>query len=456
MSRRVLLVDNDVDALGALASALRARGIRVANAGDAFDAVEQAFQSHPDVVLVDKRLDQEQDLTRAFEVVPELSDTPVLLLVGNTAHHELGPREVSRGDLDLVVSRIVEVSPRDARAPVLHELQGNLEQTPMTDVIQLLNMSRRSGVLSVNTSFGAGEVRLAGGEVVDAVFRQFEGEKAFFRMLGEREGRFAFSPGEPSFARRLTAPTSQLLMEAVRRIDEVGRKRRELSPSGEALRLDEGPELSLPPLSRELAARLQVPRFLDELLDDLPATDLSIFEALASFDAMGCLRRIPVDELNTPFAPSEQLPVLRSLATRLVRPGFAPPPRLVIATSARRLPALAHALRRITGTSAPPQPPPSVSLPRLLGTLRLGDGVEIAVLGLPIDEVFAPTWALALPGTAAVICLDDAEGPALLTHCEAVEVPLIDAESVMGSVDVAVPAQVAALLRSVLEVAAGV
>ena len=40
MSRRVLLVDTDVDALGALASALRARGILVANASDAFEAVE--------------------------------------------------------------------------------------------------------------------------------------------------------------------------------------------------------------------------------------------------------------------------------------------------------------------------------------------------------------------------------------------------------------------------------
>ena len=49
-------------------------------------------------------------------------------------------------------------------------------------------------------------MRLAEGEVVDAVYRRLEGEKAFYRMLGEREGRFAFSPGEPSAARRLTSP----------------------------------------------------------------------------------------------------------------------------------------------------------------------------------------------------------------------------------------------------------
>jgi hypothetical protein len=142
--------------------------------------------------------------------------------------------------------------------------------------------------------------------------------------------------------------------------------------------------------------------------------------------------------------------------TRLTRPGFAPPPRLVIAAGAKRMPALAYAVRRITDAAAPTEPLPAAPLPRLLGTLRLGDGIELALVGLPADETFAPTWALALPGAAAVVRLGDAEGAALPAYCEAVEVMLIDADGVMGEVDVAVPAQVAALVRSALEVAAGV
>ena len=120
------------------------------------------------------------------------------------------------------------------------------------------------------------------------------------------------------------------------------------------------------------------------------------------------------------------------------------------------MPALAYSIRRITDAVAPTETPPRAALPRPLGTLRLGDGVELALTGLPAEETFAPTWALALPGAAAVIRLHDAGGPALEAHCEAVEVMLIDAESVMGTVDVAVPLQVAALVRSALEVAAGV
>jgi len=148
--------------------------------------------------------------------------------------------------------------------------------------------------------------------------------------------------------------------------------------------------------------------------------------------------------------------VLRSLVTRLIRPGFTPPPRLVIAASVKRMPALAASIRRISDTVSPVESPLPTAVPRPLGTLRLGDGVELALTGLPTDDAFAPVWALALPGAAAVVRLNDAGGPALEAHCEAIEVMLIDAESVMGSIDVAVPGQVAALVRSVLEMAAGV
>jgi CheY-like chemotaxis protein len=463
MVRRVLLVDTDVDALGALASALRARGLQVANASDGFEAVEQAFQSRPDVVLVDGRLDDDQDLVRAFEVVPELADIPVLRLVRRDGMDQLGPDEVLRTDVDHVISRIALASPRVSHVTLDQELRGNIEQMPMVDLLQLLTMNRRSGVLGITTAHGAGEVRLNEGEVVDAVYRRLQGEKAFYRMLGERDGRFAFSPGTPAGARRLTSPTSQLLMEAMRQVDEVQHRRRELS--AEALRFDDGPgpadlPADLPAeraaVARDLAGLLALPRSLDDLLDDHPATDLAVLEALAALDGSGRLRRVPLADLTTPFAPPEQLPVLRSLVTRLTRAGFAPPPRLVIAAGVRRMASLAHAIRRITDALAPSEQLPSASLPRPLGTLRLGDGVDLALTGLPVDDAFTPTWTLALPGAAAVVRLAGAGGRALSAHCEAVEVMLIDAETLTTSLDTTIPSHVAGLVRSALEMAAGV
>jgi Domain of unknown function (DUF4388) len=529
VSRRVLLVDSDMDALGALASALRARGLTVNNANGAFEAVEQAFKRRPDVVLAARSIDEDGALVSAFAAVPDLADTPILYLVDGGSG-ELGPDDVLRTDVDHVFSRIAEASPRGSKPNILQEIRGDLQQVPLVDLLQLLAMNRRSGVLAITTKAGTGELRLAGGEVIDAVYRRLEGEKALYRLLGERDGHFAFSPGEPTSARRIMSPTSRLLMEALRQVDEVRRRRTELAPGGEAFVIDglarEEADLSVsqnsfvlssgvplgsatpagaapapssrsaprgksmpppPPTLRaaepspfrcqdgqndssgppedpeqraavaaKVEALLQMPHNLDELLDEVSAPDLLVLEVLTELAEAGRVRRMSLADLTTPFAPPEQLPVLRSLVTRLARPGFALPLHLVIAAGARRMTALSHAVRRIADAVVPAESPPRAAQPRPLGVVQLGDGVELALIGLPTDEMFTPTWPLALHGAAAVIRLADASGDALLAYCETLELVLIDAETEMGALDVAAPGQIAALVRSALETAAGV
>ncbi|MGK3969723.1 DUF4388 domain-containing protein [Sorangium sp. So ce118] len=538
MSRRVLLVDSDVDALGALASALRARGLTVNNANGAFEAVEQAFKRRPDVVLAARAIDEDSALADAFAAVPDLADTPILFL-DDGDDGELGPDDVLRSDVDHIVSRITEASPRGSRPTALQEIRGDLQQVPLVDLLQLLAMNRRSGVLGITTPAGAGELRISAGEVIDAVYRRLEGEKALYRLLGERDGHFAFSPGEPASARRIMAPTSRLLMEALRQVDEVQRRRAELAPAGEAFLVTEPssddldlsplhghetfgagpisvqaaeagdagaavPDLtsamlpagaargSMPPpptlraaesaaiklealryptapppasvgepteraiVAEKITALLQMPHNLDELLDEIGGPDLLILEVLMELTAAGKVRRISLADLTTPFAPAEHFPVLRSLVTRLARPGFAPPPHLVIAASARRMTTLSHAVRRIADAVVPAEAPPNAPLPRPLGLIRLGDGVELALVGLPTDETFAPTWPLVLHGAAAVVRLGDAGKEALAAHCEALELLLLDAEAMMGPLDLASPGQITLLVRTALEAAAGV
>ena len=60
--------------------------------------------------------------------------------------------------------------------------------------------------------------------MLDAVYRRLEGEKALYRLLGEREGSFAFVPGgTTSPCARVALGTSMLVMEAMRQFDEVAR-----------------------------------------------------------------------------------------------------------------------------------------------------------------------------------------------------------------------------------------
>lgn len=463
MSRKVLIVDADVDALGALASALRARGLVVLIAGEVFDAVEQAYQKGPDVLLAAKELDSEGDLSAALGAVPSLAELPVLYLVDAPPEATLGPREVRRADVAGVASRVLEVTLRTTAADTQQELRGNLQQMHIVDLLQLLMMSQRSGALSVTTPFGTAEVRLADGQVVDAVYRRLEGEKAFFRMLSEKQGQFVFVPGD-SGARRMATPTNALLMEAMRQLDELRELRRQVAPAGEVFVAVDPPSAAAAPpplagpekLERDVLAALSVPRSLDELCDEVAALDLDAVGVLAKLLEAGKVRALPIASLTAPIAPPEQLSMLRALVSRLVPKGFLPLARLVIAASYRRMVGLAHAVRYIENVVTPSELPPRVALPRPFGTLRLGEGVDLSLVGVPVDDTFAPVWALALPGAAAVVRIDMAGGAAFEACCEAAEARLLSAERLVSPLDVTLPAQVAELVRKALEAAAGV
>lgn len=127
------------------------------------------------------------------------------------------------------------------------KLEGSLGALPITDLIQLLNTTLQSGVLTVNDpDLQAAELVFAEGEIIQAFYQGKTGKDAVFALLRNREGRFEFTKTEPLFAQhRLrsqpgaaglpeiqespsdTAPgyirvkTQSLLMEGMRLIDEA-------------------------------------------------------------------------------------------------------------------------------------------------------------------------------------------------------------------------------------------
>ncbi len=467
MSRRVLLVDSDVDALGTLASILRSVGLLVSIASDADSAVELAFQFHPDIVIAGREIHRGGDVGYVFRGKGQLAEIPVLYLLDESHEDEALPDEVRRAETDQIISRITGIMPKFSRLPPpQQDIRGDLEQVPLVDMLQLLAMNRRTGALTITAQDGNGEVRLADGQVVDATFRRLVGERALYRLLAARRGRFAFAPGDPPVIRRIQASTNMLLMEAMRQVDEQNERRARLAPHGEVFVLtDQATKLGMfdapesrrlsvtAPIRNRLLDYLHMPRSLDEVLDEVDAPDLDILDMVKELRKSGLVQTIALSTVTTPLASPEQFPVLRSLASRLERPGFSPPPRIVFAMTPQRLPMLAYSMRRITGVVASTESPARAPLPRLIGTMQLGEGVDVAIIGLPTDEAYAPTWALALPGSAAVVRVGDIPRAALEAHCEAVEVRILDAEQLVTQFDPTMPVQVAALLRAALEAA---
>jgi Domain of unknown function (DUF4388) len=453
--RSILLIEPDVDVLGTLASRLRSRGLSVVIADSIAGALERASSDDLLAVLVSNTLLSDSDGFERLKNASALSDALFFILVDKPVGASLAPDELPHHDIELIARRLYAIPSRVSVGPEEGgDFRGDLQQVSSVDLLQLLAMNRRSGTLAINTPAGAGEVRIKNGEIVDAVFRRLEREKALYRLLGETDGTFSFVGGTPQFLERIRVSTSTLLMEGLRQLDEAARLRTNLALDGTALLAiaPPGPEMS--EAQGRVLETLTTPRTLAELLDEVTSPDLAVLEALESLLELGLVRRIASSAVRVELADPERMAVLAALAKRAARSGYRGAARVVIAATMQRLVTLMHAIARIADTAVPTEQVPAAPVPYALATLRLGEA-DLEVVGLPLVEAYAPLWGLVLPGAAALARIELTASEALETACSVAAVPMLEAGALLQEGDEADPEQVATLLRLLLEKALG-
>lgn len=453
--RPILLIEPDVDVLGTLASRLRSRGLSVLIADSIDGAVERAAGADLVAALVSSTLLSDPDGFDRLRNVGSLKDALIFILVDKPVGASLAPDELPHHDIELIARRLYAIPNRVSVGPEEGgDFRGDLQQVSTVDLLQLLAMNRRSGTLSINTPGGAGEVRIKNGEIVDAVFRRLEREKALYRLLGETDGTFSFVGGSPQFLERIRTPTNSLLMEGLRQQDEGARLRKELDLEGTALLAIAPPGSDTGETSARLLEALTTPRTLSELLDETTILDLTVLEALKDLLEQGLVRRFASSQVRVELADPERMAVLAALAKRAARPGYRGAARVVVAATMQRLVTLMHATARIADAIVPTEMVPAAPVPYALATLRLGEA-DLEVVGLPLVEAYAPLWGLVLPGAAALARIELTASEALDTACSVAAVPVLEAGALLREGDESDPEQVAGLLRMLLEKALG-
>ena len=111
-------------------------------------------------------------------------------------------------------------------------MEGLLQDFHLTEMIQLLEMSRKTGALELtpigyqqqstapNPAAPLGRIYFQDGLVADARLGTLQGEEALLSLFLWRAGAFRFIDGARSPTRTITQSNESLLMEGVRRIDE--------------------------------------------------------------------------------------------------------------------------------------------------------------------------------------------------------------------------------------------
>ncbi len=107
---------------------------------------------------------------------------------------------------------------------------GNLSELQLADLIEMVSFGAKSGTLLIHGEHGSvvGELIFDDGLLAHAAVGTLRAEHAFYALLAFRQGAFSFDPDArpPIDTPRLQTP--RLLMEGMRRLDEISRLRRRL------------------------------------------------------------------------------------------------------------------------------------------------------------------------------------------------------------------------------------
>ena len=424
-ARKILIADPDPETIRLLAPVLRQHGYQVHGARDGSRALQLAILRFPDLIILDEKapLLDAGTFVRILRTNPRTERIPVLL-TGEGEDQErsrLGTwlRKPLRVDEVLLrVDQLFRRAEATRAAGGATDLEGNLAQIPLTDLLQILSVNRRSGRLTVERAGATAEVDLREGRVVDARFGQAVAEKALWRLLAHHEGQFAFTPGEPPGPDRITRRVDDLILEGLRQADELARLLPALPPPRELLELAIGGEeipVGLHPVTAQVVAALASPCPVAELIDRCPASDLEAVRALLALLEHGYARLAPAAPSTPPpaalLAPHE----LHALKTRVAR-GRASSTRtigkVVVAGGGplSRKAALAR-FASLPGYEPMEGGPGGFGT---LGRLTLGEGVRIDLVELPGDPEQRPLWRPFGAGAVGALVLLPVESEPLL------------------------------------------
>ncbi len=246
---RILLVDDNPMVLGMLQQALTPMA-EISTASDTADALLKAVEEVPDLLISDYRMPgmDGRQLLEKLKSRPATAGIAVILMASKTDISErLSLQDPIEDHIEKpfflkdAVRRIKRVVDRIAleklaKAPTADGvLRGSLAQMNVIDLVQSLEMGRKSCLLTMTNGDDKCEVYFNQGQAKHAVYGPITGDEAVFKVLRWTEGNFQIDFEGKTSQETTTLNTQGLLMEGLRLLDEA---QRDAAAEGEDVLLD--------------------------------------------------------------------------------------------------------------------------------------------------------------------------------------------------------------------------
>ncbi|MGA2856594.1 MAG: response regulator [Candidatus Sulfotelmatobacter sp.] len=234
---KLLLVDDNPMVLGMLQQALSTLA-QVATASDSADALLKAVDSPPDLLVCDYRMPgmDGRQLVEKLKSRPATANFSTVLMASKADIAErLSPQDAADDYLEKpfflkeATRRIKRMIDRIAleklakTAPSDGVVRGSLAQMNVIDLMQSLEMGRKSCRLTLTNEGEKCEVFFVEGQVKHATYGELLGDAAVFKVLRWTGGNFELDFEGKTDKETTQLNTQGLLMEGLRLLDESQR-----------------------------------------------------------------------------------------------------------------------------------------------------------------------------------------------------------------------------------------
>jgi CheY-like chemotaxis protein len=235
---KLLLVEDNPMVLGMLQQALSPLAA-VTAASESADALLKAVDDPPDLVVCDYRLPgmDGRQLIEKLKSRPKTANFSAVLMANKADIAErLSPQDAADDYLEKpfflreAVRRIKRMIDRIAlekmakTAPSDGVVRGNLAQMNVIDLMQSLEMGRKSCQLTLTKDGDKCEVFFVEGQVKHATYGSLVGDEAVFKVLRWTGGSFELDFEGKTDKETTQLNTQGLLMEGLRLLDESARE----------------------------------------------------------------------------------------------------------------------------------------------------------------------------------------------------------------------------------------
>jgi DNA-binding response OmpR family regulator len=235
---KVLLVDDNPMVLEMLRAAL-AQFSTVQTFNDGADALLKAIDDKPDLLIADYNMPGVDGLQLLQKVKsrPNTAAIPVILMAAKTdVNEKLKPVQDTVEDflekpffIKEAAAKIKKVVDKIALEKMAREapgdsvLRGSLAQMGVLDLLQSLDMGRKTCSLTLANNGDNCKLFFTEGQINHALYGKLKGDEAVYKVLTWTEGNFEIDFKGASQEQTTTQSTQGLLLEGLRLLDESNR-----------------------------------------------------------------------------------------------------------------------------------------------------------------------------------------------------------------------------------------